>query len=296
MRWQGRKQSTNVEDRRGARVGLPGGRRSIPMGCGSIIILLIALYLGKPDLALQILGNASQGAPSSGQASQPRQRQGSQAPPNNDEARQFVGAILADTEETWHAELAKKGIRYPEPVVVIFSDAVRSQCGIQSSQVGPFYCPLDHKVYIDPTFYDELARRHNAPGDFAQAYVLAHEVGHHVQNVMGVSEKVHALRGRMSEAEANKLSVMQELQADCYAGVWGNHAKKYRNLLEPGDIDEAIQAANAIGDDTLQKQARGYVIPERFTHGSAAQRQRWFKIGFESGTMDSCDTFNAPRL
>ncbi len=256
--------------------------------------MILAIYFKNPDL-LQL---ATAGIESGGQqtSQQPTSRRQSPSATTNDQAKQFVATVLADTEKTWGQLLRDKGIRYPEPTVVMFSNAVRSQCGVQPSEVGPFYCPLDHKVYLDPTFFQELAQRHDAPGDFAAAYVLAHEVGHHVQNVLGVSEKVHAQRRRVSKTEGNRLSVMQELQADCYAGVWAHHANTKRNLLEAGDVEEGLRAANQIGDDVLQKQGQGYVVPERFTHGTAAQRKRWLMIGLKSGDVDSCNTFAARNL
>jgi predicted metalloprotease len=204
----------------------------------------------------------------------------------------FVSVVLADTEETWSTLFQSKGQTYKEPRLVLFRDAVKSACGLAQSAVGPFYCPGDQQVYIDLGFFDQLKNRFNAPGDFAQAYVLAHEVGHHVQTLLGTSGKVHAARSKLNEVEGNKLSVLQELQADCYAGVWANHANNSRQLLEVDDVEEGLTAATAIGDDTLQKQSQGYVSPDSFTHGSSAQRVKWFKIGLASGDMDSCDTFN----
>ncbi|NNL57283.1 MAG: zinc metallopeptidase, partial [Pseudomonadales bacterium] len=201
-----------------------------------------------------------------------------------------------DTETTWHEIFRSKGYTYEEPKLVLFSGAVQSACGFAKAAMGPFYCPGDKKVYIDLSFYNDLKARHGAPGDFAQAYVVAHEVGHHIQTILGISSKVQQQKQRLGKAEANQLSVRQELQADCLAGVWGYHADKARNMLESGDIDEALTAAAAIGDDRLQKQARGYVTPESFTHGSSEQRIRWFKTGFASGDIDSCDTFSVARL
>jgi predicted metalloprotease len=204
----------------------------------------------------------------------------------------FVSVILADTEDTWTALFRQKGKTYQEPRLVLFRDAVKSACGMAQSAIGPFYCPGDQKVYIDLGFYDQLKNRFKAPGDFAQAYVIAHEVGHHIQTLGGISSSVQAARRKLSEAEGNKLSVRQELQADCLAGVWAHHANRTRQLLEVGDVEEGLTAASAIGDDTLQKQSQGYVSPDSFTHGSSAQRVKWFKIGLTSGDMDSCDTFN----
>jgi hypothetical protein len=204
----------------------------------------------------------------------------------------FVSVILADTEDTWTALFRKKGETYQEPRLVLFRDVVKSACGMAQSAMGPFYCPGDQQVYIDLGFYDQLKNRFKAPGDFAQAYVIAHEVGHHIQTLVGISSSVQAARKKLSEAEGNKLSVRQELQADCLAGVWAHHANRSRQLLEVGDVEEGLTAASAIGDDTLQKQSQGYVSPDSFTHGSSAQRVKWFKIGLASGDMDSCDTFN----
>jgi predicted metalloprotease len=204
----------------------------------------------------------------------------------------FVSVVLADTEDTWTTLFREKGRTYKEPRLVLFRDAVKSACGMAQSAVGPFYCPADQQVYIDLGFFDQLKNRFQAPGDFAQAYVIAHEVGHHIQTLLGISGKVHAARSKLSKMEGNKLSVMQELQADCLAGVWAYHADNARQLLEAGDVEEGLTAASAIGDDTLQKQSRGYVTPDSFTHGTAAQRVKWFKIGLQSGDMNACDTFN----
>lgn len=204
---------------------------------------------------------------------------------------EFVSVILADTEDTWTTLFQNKGKTYTEPRLVLFRDAVNSACGMAQSAMGPFYCPGDQQVYIDLGFYDQLRNRFKAPGDFAQAYVIAHEVGHHIQTLLGISGQVHAARRKLSKVEGNKLSVLQELQADCLAGVWANHANKTRQLLEMGDLEEGLAAASAIGDDTLQKQSQGYVSPDSFTHGSSQQRVKWFKIGFDSGEMDSCNTF-----
>lgn len=205
----------------------------------------------------------------------------------------FVSVILADTEETWHREFGNRGLTYREPKLVLFSGSVRSNCGFAEAAMGPFYCPADEKLYIDLSFYEDLKSRHGAPGDFAQAYVIAHEVGHHVQNLLGISTKVRTAQANLSKVEANQLSVKQELQADCFAGVWGHHANTERDMLETGDLEEALAAAAAIGDDRLQKQSTGYVTPDSFTHGSSEQRVQWFKQGFQSGQLDTCDTFNA---
>jgi len=233
-----------------------------------------------------VLNSGGQGQPAPANAGAP-------GAPAQDQMSQFVSVVLADTEDTWSAIFKQKfGRDYEDPKLVLFTGAVQSACGIAQSAMGPFYCPNDQAVYIDLAFYRELKDRFGAPGDFAQAYVIAHEVGHHVQNLIGTADKVRAAQERSDKAGGNALSVGLELQADCYAGVWGYHAQRARNILEPGDIDEALNAASAIGDDKLQKATRGYVVPESFTHGSSAQRQQWFRRGFESGNLDACDTFS----
>jgi len=258
-------------------------------GLGFIAMIVIALLLGV-DPGMLLTGGSSPGdvAP----ATYPSQRSGADEP-----LRDFVAVVLADTEDVWHSQFrAQLGETYQEPNLVLFSDGVESACGFAQSAVGPFYCPGDGKVYLDLDFFRSLHERFGAPGDFAQAYVIAHEVGHHVQNLLGISGKVHqAQRGR-SEAEANALSVMLELQADCLAGLWANHAQETKQILEAGDIEEALGAASAVGDDTLQQRARGRVAPDSFTHGTSEQRQRWFRIGFQEGRLEACDTFNASRL
>ncbi|MFZ1828937.1 MAG: neutral zinc metallopeptidase [Candidatus Competibacteraceae bacterium] len=282
MRWRTGRESNNVEDRRGFRAAptLAGG------GVGTIVLVLIALYFGvDPSFLLQ---SGSPGGVPAGQTVQ--------VSPADDESRQFISVILADTEDTWRDLFRQMGGAYQEPKLVLFSGAVQSACGFAQAAVGPFYCPADQKVYIDLGFFDELKNRFKAPGDFAQAYVIAHEIGHHVQNLLGVSAKVESLRARVSAAEANALSVRLELQADCFAGVWAYHAHKSRQLLESGDIEEGLNAATAIGDDRLQMQAKGYVAPDSFTHGSSAQRVRWFKHGIAGGDLRQCDTFNAAQL
>jgi hypothetical protein len=281
MKWRGRRGSSHIEDRRGARgrTGLVGG------GIGTIVILLIALVLGVDPSALMQAGDAV--AP---------EEQAAPLPPGADSLSQFVSVVLADTEETWSTIFAERGQDYPEPTLVLFSDAVRSACGSAPAAVGPFYCPTDQKVYIDLSFYRDLQTRFGAPGDFAQAYVIAHEVGHHVQTVLGISSQVDAERQRAGEREANSLSVMQELQADCFAGIWAHHAQRARDLLDRGDVEEALTAAAAIGDDRLQRQAGGEVVPESFTHGTSEQRARWFRAGLDAGALDRCDTFSATRL
>lgn len=282
MRWKGRQGSSNVEDRRGVRYGRAGG-----IGIGTILLALVAMYFGQdPSVVLQGV-----------QPSAPTAEEGTyQETPEEAQLREFIGVVLADTEETWGQIFSQAGGTYEQPKLVLFSGAIESACGFAQAAVGPFYCPGDHKVYIDLTFYQELQSRFGAPGDFAQAYVVAHEVGHHVQTLTGISEKNMAARQGASEAQANALSVRQELQADCFAGIWAHNADRSRQLLEQGDIEEGLNAAAAIGDDRLQKQGRGYVSPESFTHGSSEQRVRWFKRGFESGSVQSCDTFAANSL
>jgi uncharacterized protein len=281
MRWQGRRSSQNVEDRRGIRFGRTGG-----IGLGTIVLALIAIYFGQdPSILLQ---NAPQ---PSVQSEEPYQESTSEA-----RQREFVSVVLADTEDTWTSIFASAGRAYEDPKLVLFSGAVESACGFAQAAVGPFYCPADRKVYIDLSFYHDLQTRFGAPGDFAQAYVIAHEVGHHVQNLLGIAGRVRAARQRAGGSEANALSVRQELQADCFAGIWAHNADRSRQLLEPGDIEEGLNAASAIGDDRLQRQSQGYVSPESFTHGSSEQRVRWFKRGFDSGSLESCDTFAAQSL
>lgn len=280
MNWKGRRQSDNVEDRRGISGGtLVGG------GLGTLVIALIVMFLGgDPKDVLQ------QSASRSPAAERPLTQK-------EIEGREFVSVVLADTEDVWR-EVFRDQLRktYREPKLVLFSGQVESACGFADAAVGPFYCPGDGQVYIDLSFYDLMKERFGAAGDFAQAYVIAHEVGHHVQKLMGTSDQVAALRQRSSEAEANRLSVRLELQADFYAGLWAHHAQKMKNILDRGDIEEALNAAAAIGDDTLQKQAQGYIVPESFTHGTSAQRVRWFKKGWDSGRMADGDTFAAGRL
>jgi uncharacterized protein len=277
MRWSGRRESTNVEDRRGIRFGRAGG-----IGLGTIVLALIAVYFGQdPSVVLQNV--------------QPTTTQEQQGPyqesPEEARLHEFVLVVLADTEDTWGEIFKAAGRTYEEPKLVLFSGAVESACGFAQAAVGPFYCAGDHKVYIDLSFYQDLQNRFGAPGDFAQAYVVAHEIGHHVQTLLGISERNMAARQRASEVEANALSVRQELQADCFAGIWAHNAERSRQLLESGDIEEGLNAASAIGDDRLQRQAQGYVAPESFTHGSSEQRVRWFKRGYESGAVGQCDTF-----
>lgn len=283
MRWSGGRRSDNVEDRRGMSVG----RKAVGGGIGTIILALVAMYFGiDPSVVLQ------GGAP----LTAPTQTEQTAKPPADDELAQFVSVVLADTEDTWHEIFRNNGKSYQEPKLVLFSGAVESACGYAQAAMGPFYCPMDQKVYIDLSFYRDLKERHQAPGDFAQAYVIAHEVGHHVQSLLGISEKVHNLQQRAGKAEANQLSVRLELQADCLAGIWAHHANRSRQVLETGDVEEALQAATSIGDDRLQQQAQGYVVPESFTHGSSEQRVRWFTTGLDSGSFGACNTFGAQAL
>jgi predicted metalloprotease len=315
MLWKQGRRSENVEDRRGADEGagfggggiggsgggfrLPsgGGRRAgIGGGLGLIVIVVLALLFGvDPSVLLQGGGGIPGGAPSSYAPSE-APRPPAQQTAEEAELADFVSAVLASTEDTWNTVFSAAGRTYEEPRLVLFSGAVQSACGYASAAVGPFYCPRDRKVYLDLEFFSELQRRFKAPGDFAQAYVIAHEVGHHVQNLLGIAPKVEAARRQASESDANRLSVMMELQADCLAGVWAHRANTTGNVLEPGDIEEALNAASAIGDDRLQRQAQGYVVPDAFTHGSAEQRVRWFRKGLDQGDMRACDTFSAERL
>ena len=286
MRWQSGRHSDNVEDRRGMRVrpaAAAGG------GLGLIALVLVAMFLGiDPSVILQG-GGSPQIAPAPAPSSQ------APAAPGKDPARDFVAVVLADTEDTWRELFRQAGRTYQDPKLVLFENAVESACGFAQAAVGPFYCPLDQKVYLDLAFFRDLRERFRAPGDFAQAYVIAHEIGHHVQTLLGISQKVMEMRQRATPTQANALSVRQELQADCLAGVWANHANRTRQILETGDVEEALGAATAIGDDRLQRQSRGYVQPESFTHGSSAQRVRWFKQGLSSGSLKECDTFATDR-
>jgi predicted metalloprotease len=285
MRWRSGRRSSNVEDRRGIRIG----RKTAGGGIGVIVIALIAIYFGvDPSVFLN-----QQAPPGVGTSSY---SVSTSHAPEEQQLAEFVSVVLADTEDTWHALFRQYNRTYSEPTLVLFSGAVESACGYAQAAVGPFYCPMDQKVYIDLSFYSDLKNRFRAPGDFAQAYVIAHEIGHHVQNLLGISKKVHTLRGRLSKTEANRLSVMQELQADCFAGLWAHHAQKARQILEQGDIEEALNAASSIGDDRLQQQNRGYVTPDSFTHGSSKQRVRWFRQGLESGDISQCNTFRAENL
>ncbi len=323
MRWRGERESENVEDRRGerGRVGFPfpGGVR-VPGGGGGgggigiiglLILLGLMFFFGvDPRVILQ-------GGPSGGDAGFPDIRIPQQRPETTnypvprqprgpdlerpqgsgeDQLKEFVSVVLAETEDVWRNLFRQYGENYRDPTLVLFTGATRSACGIGMAQMGPFYCPMDGKVYIDLAFYRELRDRFRAPGDAAQAYVIAHEVGHHVQNLLGIMSQVERIRPRLSEEQSNALQVRVELQADCFAGVWANKAQEAKNIFEPGDIESALNAASAIGDDRIQKQTQGYVVPDSFTHGSSAQRVRWFKQGFETGSLKACDTFNAKDI
>jgi len=288
MRWKSGRRSQNVEDRRGL---IP--KKTVGGGVGILVIALVAMFLGvDPSTLLQILDQ--EGTPSSG--SRTSQTRPAYRPAAENELADMVSVVLADTEDVWHAQFTAANRMYQEPKLVLFTGSVSSACGYAQAAVGPFYCPADQKVYIDLSFYQQLRNRFKAPGDFAQAYVIAHEVGHHVQNLLGLSGKVHELQGQVSQTKANQLSVRLELQADCLAGVWANHADKARNILEQGDVGEALQAASSIGDDNIQKQAQGYVVPDSFTHGSSEQRVRWFTVGIRTGDINKCNTFQANPL
>jgi len=288
MRWKGRRASSNIDDRRGQRVPLGGGR-GIGVGCGGLILVVLVAWLTGAD-PLQLLQLVSEVQAPAGGGLQPGPAEARTEV--SDELGQFAAVVLADTEETWNELLPAMGRRYQEPTLVLFSGSVASACGYTTAASGPFYCPGDRQVYLDLSFFDELERRFGAPGDFAQAYVIAHEVGHHVQNLLGISQRVQQARqSASSQREANELSVRLELQADCLAGVWGYHAHHERQLLEPGDLQEALAAAAAIGDDNIQRQATGRVVPESWTHGSSEQRQRWLSRGLQSGDPADCETF-----
>ena len=330
MRWRGGRRSDNVEDQRGAGgigggfgfprrgTGLPGGGMRIPVGGGGIggmgLLILLILFLvfggGLGDLlgpgpsedqstpeTRQMPQLPETGAGSSSRTTGQQTASGSGDPRTEEELADFVKVVLGSTEDTWNALFQQSGRDYPEPNLVLFSGQVESACGFAQAAMGPFYCPLDRKVYIDLSFYRDMSNKLGAPGDFAEAYVIAHEIGHHVQTILGISDQVRAEQSRGSTSEANAIQVRMELQADCLAGVWANHAENTSTIaLEPGDIEEALNAANAIGDDRLQKRSQGYVVPDAFTHGSSAQRVRWFERGYSSGSMRDCDTFAAEQL
>jgi predicted metalloprotease len=284
MRWRTGRRSQNIEDRRGMRIS----RRAKGGGLGIIVLALVAMYFGvDPSIVLQGIPSGSVTTTQT----QPQSRS-----PEEERLAEFISVVLADTEDTWHAIFKEGGMTYKEPTLVLFSGAVQSACGFAQAAMGPFYCPADQKVYIDLSFYQDLRRRHGAPGDFAQAYVVAHEIGHHVQNLLGISRKVQTAQQQVAQEEANRLSVKLELQADCLAGIWGYHANRSRQILEEGDVEEALNAASAIGDDRLQRQGQGYVTPESFTHGSSDQRVRWFRRGIENGDIELCNTFGEASL
>jgi uncharacterized protein len=284
MRLDNEQESVNVEDRRGSGGGMLGGRG---IGIGTIVLALVAMYFGvDPSLVMNIGQGMSQNAPVE-----------SKAISVDDAEARFVAKVLGSTESTWSKIFQNSGHEYPAPKLVLFSGQTPTACGGGQAAMGPFYCPGDQKVYIDLTFYDEMKNRFHAPGDFAQAYVIAHEVGHHIQNLMGTSDKVQQARqSARNEADANQYSVRLELQADCYAGVWAHHADGENRILEAGDVEEAMTAAAAIGDDALQKQAQGYAVPDSFTHGTSQQRMRWFNQGLSTGNVNKCDTFSVPSL
>ncbi|GAA6140310.1 neutral zinc metallopeptidase [Hydrogenophaga sp. 5NK40-0174] len=308
MKWENNRQSSNIEDRRASSGGLGGGlggmfgrrggtprRRGKGMGLGTIVIIVIAAWIFgiNPMSLLGVLGGADVPVASS---PAPRSAPAGSGEQPSDEMGQFVAAVLGGTEDAWTRIFQQGGGRYEAPVLVLYRDSTPTACGFGQAAMGPFYCPADRKVYIDLSFYDTLRRQLGAPGDFAQAYVIAHEVGHHVQNLMGLTGKVDEMRGRVSEREHNALSVRLELQADCFAGIWAHHNHKANDVLEPGDVEEALNAAAAIGDDALQRRSQGTVVPDSFTHGTSEQRQRWFHRGLETGSVQACDTFNAREL
>jgi predicted metalloprotease len=285
MRWKDERQSDNIEDRRGVPAGV-----TIGGGIGTLIIVIIALFLGAdPRQVINLLQQNPQAAPGAGAAAVP-------GDPAEEERKAFVGAVLADTEDVWDDLFQGMDRQYVKPTLVLFRDGTESGCGDASSSVGPFYCPADQKVYLDLGFFQELKERFKAPGDFAEAYVIAHEIGHHVQNLLGISEKMHARQGRADRAGANDLSVRLELQADFLAGVWAHHAQEMKHILEAGDITSALRAATAIGDDRLQMKAQGYVVPDSFTHGTSRQRVRWFTKGLKTGDIKQGDTFKSDDL
>jgi len=287
MRWRDGRQSDNIEDRRGS--SIPRGAKIGGVGgLGLLVLVVVGMFLGiDPTVLLQSVPEVQTPSVSVDQGARPGAK---------DDLRDFVAVVLADTEDVWSDAFRRMGKTYRPPTLVLFSQAVESACGMAGSAVGPFYCPFDQKVYLDLSFFGDLRARFGAPGDFAQAYVIAHEVGHHVQTLLGISEKVNELRSRANRSEANQLSVMTELQADCLAGIWAHRADKTRQILEAGDIEEGLNAASQIGDDRMQKRTQGHVVPDAFTHGSSAQRVRWFRQGLESDSLQSCDTFNADRL
>jgi uncharacterized protein len=285
---RGRRRSTNIEDRRGMRIARP----ALGIGLGGLILMIVLSLFGiNPLPFIAGLQQAQQQSPQMEPSGQPYQEGSEEAA-----LREMTEVVLADTEDTWSAVLPQYGVQYQAPTLVLFTEAVQSECGGASSASGPFYCPLDQKVYLDMSFYRDLQQRFGAPGDMAQAYVIAHEIGHHVQNLVGTARQVREAQQQVGQAEANDLSVRMELQADCFAGVWANTAQRSRQLLSPGDVEEALGAASAIGDDRIQRQTQGHIVPDAFTHGSGEQRVRWFSRGFQSGRPDDCDTFSARQL
>jgi predicted metalloprotease len=288
MRLEDQQRSENIEDRRG--MGIPGGRALAGSGIGIVVIALIAMFFGiDPGVVMQGMQEATV-------ATAPQQPVETKAPAREDQMADFIAAVLGSTEDTWTEVFARGGKKYQKPVLVLFSGAVQSACGMAQAAVGPFYCPADNKLYIDLAFYRDLQDKFRAPGDFAQAYVIAHEVGHHVQNLLGIAEQVRRAQSRGGERQANVLQVRMELQADCLAGIWAATANRNKRILEPGDIEEGLRAAAAVGDDRIQMASRGYVSPESFTHGSSEQRMRWFRRGLETGDIKACDTFAAQQL
>jgi len=285
MRWKSGRKSSNIEDRRGVRIS---GKTVAGGGLTTIILVLVAMYFGiDPGVVMQNVNP--------NQATEERVEQVTLSAAEK-ELTDFVAVVLADTEDTWHAIFQQGGAQYREPKLVLFRGTVQSACGFAGAAMGPFYCPADEMLYIDLSFYQDLRDRFKAPGDFAQAYVIAHEIGHHVQTLLGISQQVNEQRSRLPGKESNGLLVRQELQADCFAGIWAFHADRTRQILESGDIEEGLAAANAIGDDMLQRQSQGYVVPDSFTHGTSAQRVRWFRKGLEAGDIGTCDTFEARDL
>ena len=286
MKWSNRRQSSNVEDRRG---GI--ARKAGIGGLGAVVVFIISILLGfNPMTMLTVVDTTVRVTGLNKQSGD------YQPTAEEQQMAEFVAVVLADTEDVWNNIFAQNGKKYPEPKLVLFSGSITSACGMAQAAMGPFYCPADQKVYIDLSFYDDLKNRHNAPGDFAQAYVIAHEVGHHVQNLLGISDQVQRAKARVGEKAGNALSVRLELQADCFAGLWANHTEKSKHILEKGDIAEALNAASAIGDDRLQKQSQGYVNPDSFTHGSSKQRVKWFNTGLNKGTLSACNTFTTKTL
>jgi predicted metalloprotease len=305
MDWKGRRQSDNIEDDRGSSgggmgsgplgggMGFPSGgmrRAGGGMSIGTIVVLIVIYFILKA-MGIDMLQILDQGGSTTG----PGYEQSSSAPSNpaDDETKAFVATVLAETEDTWQGIFKSMGKTYEDPKLVLFSNRINSACGLASAASGPFYCPGDHKVYLDMAFFSQMKNQLGASGDFAQAYVVAHEVGHHVQNLLGILPKVNQMRQQMSDADSNKMSVKVELQADCFAGIWGKFTQQ-KGILDAGDLGEALNAAQQIGDDTLQKKSQGYVVPESFNHGTSAQRVKWFKQGFDTGKLTSCDTFTNP--